>query len=503
MNTLIKLIEQQQIEYSIKQEKEYLKNNSQFFTPYNIALKMINTIDMEQYYNKNTLYILEPSAGFGILIVSLINYIIKFNKDTKLKKIVIDAYEIEKEISTTLNKNLKLLKHMIESDYNISLEYKVINKNFILHNKDKWKSDNINYKYDIIISNPPFDKINQSCEEAKIMKNIIHGQPNIYTLFIAMSLKLLKHSGTYVVLSPRNYLNGTYSIKLRSFISNNYSLVHLHSFERRTIFNLVFQEIIISTYIGKKSNNNNIEISYNGTSSFTTKIDNLISDKKTKSLILPKSENELASFKSFSKFKYKLKDINLKVSVGSVVQFREKHVYDNIYAPKKNYPLLVNVDILENNIINYYNRKNTRKTHKKSISNKSKRLINNSNYVIVRKITAKNSSNLLLAAVLHKNYFNTDKIGLDNNLVYFHKLNNSELSIKEAYGIYCFISSSYFKKMYSLINGTHTINISDFNNIKFPSEKKLIALGEELIKANEFTEEKCDEIFEKYFIRIK
>jgi len=195
-----------------------------------------------------------------------------------------------------------------------------------------------------------------------------------------------------------------------------------------------------------------------------------------------------------------LEAVNLKLSVGPVVQFRENYVSDNIYSINRDYPLLVNVDILENNVIDYNGRQNIKKSHKKSISADSKRLITNSNYVLIRKITAKNSSNLLIAAVLHKDFFDTDKIGLDNNLVYFHKLNGEELTIEEAYGIYCFISSSYFKEMYSLINGTHTINISDFNNIKFPSEQVLTSMGKDIIQDNDFTEEKCNKIFEKYFI---
>lgn len=500
MDTLIKLIEQQQIQYSERQNKKYLKNNSQFFTPNDIALKMVKTIDIKKYSHNEELYILEPAAGFGILIVSLIYYIINFN-DVAIKRIIVDAYELEKEISIVLDTNLNFLKHLLQQNHNITLEYNVINGNFILLNESTWKTKNRILKYDIIISNPPFDKINQSSKEAIVMKDIIYGQPNIYSLFIAMSLKLLKKSGTYVVLSPRNYLNGTYTIKLREFILKNYSLIHLHSFEKRSIFNLVSQEIIIATYLGTKLENNDVKISYNGTPSFTTKFINLISDKKTKSLMLPKSRENLKVFNLFSNFKYQLKDINLKISVGPVVQFREKNIYKDIYTPGKSYPLLVSIDILENNIINYYNRKNIRKTHNKSISNESNRLIKNSNYVIARKVTSKNCTNLLIAAVLNKDYFDADKIGLDNNLVYFHKLDNSSLSIEEAYGIYCFISSSYFKEVYSLINGTHTINISDFDNIRFPSNKILTALGIEILKANDYSEKKCDEIFKKFFYR--
>ncbi|MBU5269441.1 Eco57I restriction-modification methylase domain-containing protein [Clostridium cochlearium] len=498
MNTLIKLIEQQQIQYSKQKDKEYLKNNSQFFTPYNIALKMIHAIDINNYINKKTLYILEPSAGFGMLIASLIIFIIKNDKKNSIKTIYVDAYETENKISKTLDSNLKLIKHTLKENYNISFNYNIIKNNFITSNKRIWTSNKKYKQYDIIISNPPFDKINQTSSESIVMNDIVHGQPNLYTLFIAMSLKLLNNNGVYVVLSPRNYLNGTYSTKLREFIFKNYNLKYLHSFEKRTIFNFVFQEVIISSYVRKNDTNINkdITISYNGHHSFKTSLNNIISNKDNLSIILPKTKEELLIF-NHSNFKYKLEDINLKISVGPVVQFRENYVSKNIFSENSN-PLLVNIDILDNNKIDYYKRINSRKTHNKSISKNSKRLIDNSNYVIIRKITAKNNCNLLLAAVLHEDFFNTDKIGLDNNLVYIHKLDNSKMSIKECYGIYCYISSSYFKKIYSLINGTHTINISDFNNIKFPSKEVLLKLGDELLATGNYTEKECDNVLAKY-----
>lgn len=195
MNNIIKLIEQQQIEYCKEKNKEYLKNNSQFFTPYNIALKITEAIDINNYINKETIYILEPSAGFGILIVSLLASIIKNGTKISLKTIYIDAYETENEIAKTLDFNLSLIKQILKKDYNISLNYNIKKNNFITYNKKAWNS-NKNYKqYDIIISNPPFNKINKTSLEAIIMNNIVLGQPNLYTLFIGMSLKFLKHDG--------------------------------------------------------------------------------------------------------------------------------------------------------------------------------------------------------------------------------------------------------------------------------------------------------------------
>lgn len=76
---------------------------------------------------------------------------------------------------------------------------------------------------------------------------------------------------------------------------------------------------------------------------------------------MPKSKENLKVFNLFSNFNYQLKDINLKISVGPVVQFREKAVYEDAYVPGETYPLLVSIDILENNIINYYKRKTLKK----------------------------------------------------------------------------------------------------------------------------------------------
>ena len=51
MNDIINFFETSQIEYLNKKDKSYLKNTSQFFTPYDTACKMISTIDFNNYKN--------------------------------------------------------------------------------------------------------------------------------------------------------------------------------------------------------------------------------------------------------------------------------------------------------------------------------------------------------------------------------------------------------------------------------------------------------------------
>ena len=494
-NTIIDIFEKSQKYYLEKKDKDYLKNTSQFFTPYDTACKMISTINFKSFINHDTLYILEPSAGCGILIASLILHILE--NCNSIKKVHIDSYEYDYDVSNILCNNLKQLKQFINENSNLIFSYNVINDNFIEKNKNEWTKENGFKQYDIIISNPPYKKINQTSEEAIIMEDIVHGQPNIYTLFIAMSLKLLKPNGIYTVLSPRNYLSGEYSKKLRKFIFSNYSLTHIHSFNKRSMFKSVNQEVIISTF----KNNSEIDdiiISFNGYDPFSVNFKNLIFDNNSLSILVPKKLEDILFFNNIKKLNYTLENLGLKISVGPIVQFRNKSdirqdIYNANYAP-----LLISADIQSSNNIKYFERENKRKTHNKSVSSKNKYLIKNSNYLIIRKITAKDDIDLVVSCILDKNYFKHNYLGLDNNLLYIHNIDKSEMNLELCYGIYCFINSKQFKTLYFMINGTHTINVSDFNNIKFPSLSILVEIGKELMKIQNFTEDKCTKLMYKY-----
>lgn len=491
---LYALFKESEDKYLSTKSREYLKDNSQFFTPTSIASKMFETIDLNYINSLKSIKILEPSAGCGTLILALVLYLVK---NTQVKIINIDAYEISNDLSTILKKNLLHLKKYIKDSTSITLNTRVYNDNFILKNSSKWKSTKINNGYNLIISNPPFKKINQTCEEAVCLKEIVFGQPNIYALFIALSLKLLMPNGIYIVISPRSYLVGMYNEKLRKYAFDNFTLKNLHSFDNRNIFKFTNQEIIISTFINNKGNNI-INISHNGKFKYKTTLDDIIYDKNNYSLFIPKNNSDILLLSQISNFKYSLHELGINVSVGPIVQFRnEEHLSDKIYNSSFA-PLLVSKDILENEII-YYQRENKRKTHNKSINIKAKNLIKNSNYLLLRKVTAKDDRNPIISSVLRNNYFNHGLLGLDNNLLYFHSIDPlTELSLDECYGLFCYFNSNYFNQLYSLINGNHTINISDFNNIKFPDLHSIKQMGKTLLTLNKFDKDTCTNLLSEY-----
>ena len=470
MTEIYNFFEKTTKEYLGLKSKDYRKIYSQFFTPIEIAKLMLE--DLEIPKDKDTIHILEPSAGTGILILSAIEKIIFNNKN--IKKIFVTAIEIDNELYKILNKNLDFLKKKIK---NIEIEIEVKNSNFIEEYGKYWNetinlfSSNSKIQYDLIVSNPPYKKTTKYSKENIFFKGLIIGQPNLYHLFIALSLKVLADDGNYILISPKNYLGGKYTENLRNFIFDNYSLKRLHLFnERNKIFgNEVLQEICISHFVKKKIDN--IKLTYNGNKDnpFYVKLEEILLDNSN-ALIFPKSKRELYYKNKFIDNFVLLKDQNLEFRVGEVVQFRieEKDKLSTEFS-KNQVPLLIAHHIDRNKI--HYSKIVVGKKNK-NISlffneRTRKKIIKNQNYVILRKNVDFESKDFIKAVVYNKKVFDTDFIGVDNNLAYIKAI-NGELSLEKAEKICKFLNSRLFEIYYKMLNNSHTINSYEFSRMLFP-----------------------------------
>lgn len=464
LKKILDLINLEQQNYIKKNNIELRKKKSQFFTEYEIAEQMVNFIDVNKYKYYKKIDILEPSAGFGMLIFCILN---KFINELSIKEVNIVAYELDSKIFSSLNIILKEIeKYLLDKD--ICVKYKLINDDFTNETSEK--------KYDIIISNPPYSKISKNtsiCDSLRNL-NISIEQPNLYHIFIAKSLSLLKKEGEYIALTPRNYLVGKYTRNLREWILNNFSIINLHSFKSRAMFKEVNQEVIISRIIRLRKNE--IIIS-NDLYKFKTKIDTIILDKDKNMLGLPLKENTLDLLNGLKSNGCKLKELGIKCNVGPVVQFRNLNYLSYIKEDTNYVPFLIPSDIKENKLF-FEERNKKYKYINKKVNSK---LINKQNIILIRKIVAKEDEEIIVGAVINKELFLCDYLGIDSNLLIFSGEKN-ELTLIECYGFYAYITSKYFKEYYLMINGTHTINVFELESMYFPQKEILIKIGLDVFK---------------------
>lgn len=102
---------------------------------------------------------------------------------------------------------------------------------------------------DVVVCNPPFRKM--SAEEleryADAFADTIEAQPNLYTVFIALCVKLLAPGGTCALVTPTSFLSGQNFAKLRTFLLTQVTVLSIGMVSDRSgIFMDVEQETALT-----------------------------------------------------------------------------------------------------------------------------------------------------------------------------------------------------------------------------------------------------------------
>jgi len=140
-NNFLEHLELLQIIHASNTSNEFKKNIGQFFTSKEIASFMSSLISVEGDIYK----LLDSCAGLGMLSISTILFLVSKG----VKKIHLDAYEIDLDTAKKLQDNLENLKKLL----NIDLSFKVFIEDFLLKET--------NEEYDITVINPPYFKLSK------------------------------------------------------------------------------------------------------------------------------------------------------------------------------------------------------------------------------------------------------------------------------------------------------------------------------------------------------
>ncbi|MGH7325752.1 MAG: Eco57I restriction-modification methylase domain-containing protein, partial [Candidatus Rokuibacteriota bacterium] len=87
--------------------------------------------------------------------------------------------------------------------------------------------------YDLAISNPPYFKLPGTDSRATAASSIVHGQPNVYALFMSLTAALLAPSGVMVTITPRSFATGDYFRRFREHFFKTVAPEAIHLFHSR------------------------------------------------------------------------------------------------------------------------------------------------------------------------------------------------------------------------------------------------------------------------------
>lgn len=481
--TPVQFCEKQANSFILKSSSKERKARGQFFTPAAVAKFMANFAE----YRKETLRVLEPGAGVGILSCAVCE---AAAKRKIVKKIEIDAYESDSSLNVLLKESFEFLKHWLDK-FAIKLSYNIIEADFILAGQRSLWRDNI-VNYDLTISNPPYFKIGKNDPRALAASKYVHGQPNIYSLFMGIAAELLNNKGIMIVITPRSYAAGPY---FKLFRKTFFKLVHpeiIHIFEsRKETFKKdeVLQENIILK-ARKYCNVSTIKISISkGLNdldkstiyTFPTSIV-LYSTSHDIILRLPNNNYDTDVIDIVEQWTGSLHKYGIEISTGPVVPFRAKDLISNTKRDNNDFAPLIWLQNVQPMSIKwpYFNFRNGKEKPQfiiiNSVSINRKIVIHDRNLVILRRFSAKEEHRRLTASPLFKGQLGSKFIGLENHLNYIYRP-KGELSEIETLGLAALFNSSLLDRYFRISSGNTQVSATEIRAMPLPSMNKINQIG--------------------------
>ncbi len=261
------------IEFKSSLFEEFLKGTNgikllaQFFTPRNIIRAMINMAQVNKLTADQT--ICDPACGVGgFVLESMIarntNTEFRFADNGTFKSdIVYQGFDIDYQTIVLAKASLTILLSDYIQKYktNIEVFYKYINSIFsCFQNNTVGSLSNIDKKYDLILSNPPYVRKGLSAYHEFISNSISLAKfYDVKTtskegLFLLNIIRSLKPGGRAFVILPDGFFHTKSDAELRTYLLNTCMLDAIISLPSRTFYTTAKKTYILC--ITKKKNEN-------------------------------------------------------------------------------------------------------------------------------------------------------------------------------------------------------------------------------------------------------
>lgn len=484
---------------------EHRQMNGLYLTPIPVADFMSSLHD-----SKKPVYrLLDPAAGAGILLCSLVEKIVGQNRKS-VQKINLTAYEIDAGLIPCLAATMKNLGTWC-SKHGVTLDARIECKDFILSQASSLEGNDLlsksisDPKYDVVISNPPYFKINKNDPRALAAASVVHGQPNIYGLFMAVGASILSPEGEFIYITPRSFVSGQYFKALRERLFALIRLDKVHIFESRIdAFNRdeVLQENIIlkgTKQTDTKNGRSQVIVSsshgafdIDKPKSRVLPLTDLLDKPKGMTLRLPTNEEESHLLETIDRWLGTLEKYGLKISTGQVVPFRATDLLDMTGdVPRTHTPLLWMNHI--NAMHTHWPKDIKKPQYIKNEAVDRKLLIENKNYVLLRRFSAKEEKRRLNAVPYLAQEFTTPLIAFENHLNYIHRP-KGELQLEEAVGLAALLNSEIMNRYYRIINGNTQVSATELRVLPLPPHELIIAIGAAMLRYNGNAEAMIDKV---------
>ena len=474
---------------------ENRKNGGHYQTPAPIAKFMAE----RSPYSEPHLRVLDPGSGTGVLSAAVCE---AASGSRVVRSLHVDAYETDPLLVGLTRLVLTFTRDWI-GQRGVALSFEVNQRDFVLEHAAALKAasktngyggnERSRPEYDLVISNPPYFKIGKDDRRAVAWASVVHGQPNIYALFMAISAELLSESGRLVYIVPRSFASGPYFRRFREVFFRRVAPTDIHLFEsRKDVFKnqAVLQESLVITarsrMDGEPPEEGQVLVSHSKAGNdladrrgFLVEVSSVLDlASENKELSIPLCTADLELVRTMRAWPNTLRSLGLEISTGPVVPFRATQFLAHAASGNSAVPLLWMQHVRPMRTL-WPSTATEKPQWIKVAPESTKLLVHDATYVLLRRFSAKEEKRRLVAAPLIRGSLNANKVGLENHLNYIRGV-SIELDDELAYGLSALLNSIFLDRYFRISNGNTQVSATELRAMPFPAEQDIRSVGAEV-----------------------
>ncbi|MEX0939301.1 MAG: Eco57I restriction-modification methylase domain-containing protein [Pirellulales bacterium] len=476
---LVQFAAEQQQRHDASTSASERRERGHFGTPAAIAQFMA---EMFSAIPEGTVRILDPGAGVGTLSAAICQRLLA---ERSRRYVLFELWENDPSLIATLEATMNQCQKALRAAGH-ELRFNIRVDDFILANTQRNLFENgPQASFDLAILNPPYFKLRKDSPHARAMGHVVHGQPNIYALFMAASADLLVPCGEMVAITPRSYFNGSYFKRFRRWLLDRMTVRQIHVFESRSDAfrgDSVLQEnVILRAEKGGKPKDvvltNCVGRDLRALVRNSVAYDKVIDNSNEESVIrvtMSRFEHELVT--SMDSLPARFRSLGFEISTGPVVTFRATKLL-RFERAEDTAPLfwMHNVRPFVTQMLS----KNRKPTHIEISQSSKKLLVRAEWYVLLKRFTAKEEKRRLVAGIVNPSDSYSEWVGLENHLNYVYR-RNARLTRPEAYGLAAFFNSAFVDRYFRAISGNTQVNAAEIRCMPVPDQQTLEKIGEKI-----------------------
>jgi adenine-specific DNA-methyltransferase len=474
--------------YAMRTDEDYRKKLAMFFTPASLTEGLLDDL-AEQGVDYSSQSFMDPACGGAAFLAP-----IALRMRTVLTARGFTALKVLKHVEKHLygcdldNTLCELSKHFLYMAL-----YAEISKTGYVPSFNVYSANSLTSlagrlgTVDVVVCNPPYRKM--TADELEPLRShyadVIDAQPNLYCLFIALCVRLLRIGGRSALVTPTSFLSGLYFGQLRTFLTRNTNVEHIGMVsDRQGVFIDVEQETAL-TVLRRRPEGDRTQVRANvsvvSRSGQYKSVGVCTLPNAGAVWPIPRSIDDVSLLRTASRSRFRLSDYGYRVRIGAYVWNRDKRPKFNSLQDARKVradtamPLMWSRDIVPGGIVRLEDTFTYDGEHRfVDLGDKKHKSVVTSPCVVMQRVTSNDQPRRLVVAAVSPGVFDTYGGFIGENHVVIIEAVSDKPALPPT-KLAKLLSAHAIDRYFRCISGATNVSAFELNQLALPDPQNLRA----------------------------